>query len=131
MSVVKLNPVDGLPELKGRKIVTERQKARAAKRARRFVMVGWGELAAACRAIETDRATRLLMALYLHRNLSKIRNGWIAPDQKDLVALGLNDRNLYRDVAKLEAAGVVEVQHRSGKRPLLRLVDCSQGEAAL
>ena len=44
MSVVKFNPVDGLPEWKGRKVVTERQKARVAKRAGRFIMIDWGDL---------------------------------------------------------------------------------------
>ena len=82
MSVVKLNPVDGLPEWKGRKVVTERQKALAAKRARRFVMIGWGELVTSCRTMGTDRVTRLLMVLCLHRNLSKNSNGWIVPEQK-------------------------------------------------
>jgi DNA-binding transcriptional ArsR family regulator len=123
MSVVKLNPVDGLPEWKGKRVVTPRQKARAEKRARRFVMVGWGEVASACRVAGTDRATRLLMVLYLHRNLSKNRDGWIAPEQKDLIAIGIGDSNLSKDVAKLEALGLVEVQRRPGKRPLLRLAD--------
>jgi DNA-binding transcriptional ArsR family regulator len=119
--VVKLNPIDGLPEWKGRRVVTERQKARAAKRARRFVMVEWGELTAAFRTAGTDRATRLLAVLYLHRNLSKNASGWIAPDQKDLIAIAIADSHLSRTVAKLEALGLVEVQRRPGKRPLLRL----------
>jgi DNA-binding transcriptional ArsR family regulator len=122
MSVVELNPVDGLPEFKGRKVVSDRQKLRAEKRAHRFVMVGWGELAAACQAVDADRAVRLLMVLYLHRKLSRSRDGWTLPEQKDLAALGIADRNLGRDVAKLEALGLVEVKRRPGKRPLLRLV---------
>jgi hypothetical protein len=39
------------------------------------------------------------------------------------------DGNLYRDVARLEALGLVQVQRRPGKRPLLRLVDQEHGDA--
>ena len=58
MSVVKLNPVDGLPEWKGRKVVTERQKARVAKRAGRFIMIDWGDLVRGLRILGAGRATR-------------------------------------------------------------------------
>jgi hypothetical protein len=131
MSVVPLNPVDGLPEWKGRKVVTERQRQRAAKRARRFVMVEWGFLVSALNALKCGRAQRLFFVLLLHRNLRMTRtnDGWIDPAQKDLIAANLADRNLYKAVASLKRAGVIEVQRRPGKRPLLRLTDKSQEPA--
>jgi hypothetical protein len=131
MSVVPLNPVDGLPEWKGRKVTTERQKARAAKRARRFVMVEWGFLVSALTALKCGRAQRLFFVLLLHRNLRTTRtnDGWVDPAQKDLIAANLADRNLYKAVASLERAGVIEVRRRPGKRPLLRLIDKPQEPA--
>ena len=125
MSVVKLNPVDGLPEFtKVRKVVTERQRARAAKRARRFIMVEWGELVRLLRVLGAGRAVRLLFALWLHQGLNKTRRNddWIEVDQKDLIALDLSDSNLSKATYQLETLGLVEVQRRPGKRPLLRLI---------
>jgi hypothetical protein len=124
MSVVELNPVDGLPEWKGRKVITERQKARAAERARRFVMAEWGWLAKTLCAVNADRATRLLMVLVLHEKLQRTKraDGWIEIVQHDLAAMKIADDHLSRDIGKLETRGIVEVQRRPGKRPLLRLV---------
>ena len=125
MSVVKLNPVDGLPEFtKVRKVVTERQRARAAKRARQFIMVEWGELVRLLRVLGAGRAVRLLFALWLHQGLNKTRRNddWIEVDQKDLIALDLSDSNLSKATYQLETLGLVEVQRRPGKRPLLRLI---------
>jgi hypothetical protein len=120
----EIDPVDGLPVWMGRKVEPEWRKKRAAKRARRFVTVGWGELVPALHALKIGRAGRLLFVLYLHRNLTKAKanGGWIELVRHDLVAVGLADKHLCRDVAKLEAFGLVEVQRRSEKRPLLRLV---------
>jgi hypothetical protein len=42
MAAVEIDPIDGLPAWKGRKVATELQKRRAAKRACRFVMAEWG-----------------------------------------------------------------------------------------
>jgi hypothetical protein len=124
MSAAKLNPVDGLPEWKGRRVITEREKARTTKRARRFVMVGWGELVPIMVRLKFTRASRLLFVLLLHRNLQRVghRDGWVRLERKDLASVGLADSNLTKAVAKLETAGLVEVQRRPGKRPLIRLV---------
>ena len=73
MSVVKLNPVDGLPEWEGRKVVTERRKATRGKTRPRFVMVEWGWLAKTLRVVDADRATRLLMVLLLHEKLRRTK----------------------------------------------------------
>jgi hypothetical protein len=127
MSVVKLNPVDGLPEWKGRKIVTERQRRRAARRAQRFIMVEWGYLLSKLEALKLGRTQRLFFVLLLHQNLQKAQasNGWIMLERKDLAAAGIADSNLYKAVANLEALGLIEAQRRPGRRPLLRLIDNS------
>ena len=118
------DPVDGLPAWKGRKVVPEWRKRRTAKRGRRFVMVEWGQLAPALRALGTDRATRLFLVLHLLRRLlCAKRTGWVELVRHDLEAAGLADGHLTRAVVKLEALGLVEVQRRPGKRPLLRLID--------
>jgi hypothetical protein len=124
MGDIKLNRVDGLPEWKGRKVETELQKRRAAKRARRFVMIEWGDLVPALHALDTDRATRLLLLLLLQDKLQRVRtkNGWIELVKHDLEAVDLADSNLTKWVVKLETLGLIEVQRRLGKRPLLRLI---------
>lgn len=118
--------VDDLPDwaIPGRKVESEWRKKRAAKRARRFVMVGWGELASDMQAVGTDRATRLLMLLYLYARLQRVKTGggWIELALHDLATVGLADKNFHRVVEQLETAGRIEVRRRPGKRPLVKLV---------
>ena len=84
----------------------------------------WGWTTKALCAVDTDRATRLLVVLSLHEKLrqTKRSHGWIELVRHDLVAIGIADGHLGRAVAKLETLGLVEVQRRPGKRPLLRLI---------
>jgi hypothetical protein len=125
---------DDLPDwaVKGRPVEPEWRKRRNAKRARRFVMIGWAELAPALCALGTDKATRLLLVLHLHERLQRARtnDGWIDLLLHDLKATELADGHLNRAVAKLERFGRVEVRRRSGKRPLLRLVKANGGGMA-
>jgi hypothetical protein len=125
MSVVEVNPVDGLPEWKGRQIVTPRQKARAEKRGRRFVLASWDLLVPAMHAMGCSRAQRLFFTLLLHRKLQRVQaqGGWVLIKLTDLKAVGLADSNFTKAVAHLEKLGLIEVQRRPGKRPLLRLID--------
>jgi hypothetical protein len=116
-----LNPVDGLPEWRGRRVVTELEKRRAAKRARRFVLVDWGVLAPAMQTMGTDRATRLYLVLHLHAKLRRTTDGWVKLPPKDLAEVGLADGNFNRAVTKLERLGLVETRRSTGRRPLLRL----------
>jgi hypothetical protein len=117
---------DDLPDwaIRGRSIEPEWRKKRAARRARRFVMVSWEDLTVVARTLGMDRASRLFFLLCLRNKLTRTRSadGWIELALHDLAALDLADRNLGRVVARLERVGLVEVQRRSGKRPLLRLV---------
>jgi hypothetical protein len=124
MAAVEIDPIDGLPAWKGRKVTTARRQRLQAKRASRFVMAEWGWLAPALCTLRADRATRLLLVLCLHTKLRRVadRAGWVELAQHDLKAVGLADDNLSRVVARLEALELVEVQRRPGKRPLLRLV---------
>jgi hypothetical protein len=123
--VVELNPVDGLPEWKGRVVVTARQKARAARRARRFVIIEWDSLISTMNILRFGRAQRLFFVLGLHRKLqmTQAQDGWLQLERADLIAAGLADCNFTKAVVRLERAGLIEVQRRPGKRPLLRLVD--------
>jgi hypothetical protein len=124
MNETTLNPVDGLPEWKGRPVTTEVAKRRAAKRSRRFVMVGWSELATSLCAYGADQPTRLLMVIHLQARLQRTvaKRGWTELVHADLHSVGLVSCNLSKAVAKLEQAGVIEVRRRPGKRPLVRLV---------
>ena len=125
MSVGKLNPVDGLPEWKGRRVITERQRLRAERRARRFVMVEWGELVAIMTKLGLVRHVRLTFVLLLHRKMqaTQTNDGWVELKRADLVDVGLADSNFSKATFQLEALGLVEVQRRPGKRPLLRLIE--------
>jgi hypothetical protein len=51
-----------------------------------------------------------------------MNGGWVELVRHDLAVAALADSNLYKAVAELEALGLVEVQRRRGKRPLLRLI---------
>jgi DNA-binding transcriptional ArsR family regulator len=86
--------------IKGRKVEPEWRKRRKAKR---------------------DRYLVLLLQRKLQR--TQRADGWIELIRHRLEAVGLADSNLYKIVAKLEKAGLVEVQRRPGKRPLLRLAE--------
>ena len=107
----------------GTPVVPEWRKRRDAKRARHFVMIEWGTLATDMHTLGMDRTSRLYLVLHLRARLrtTRTRDGWIELVRHELAAAGLADGNLSRDVATLEAAGLVEVRRRSGKRPLLRL----------
>jgi hypothetical protein len=109
----------------GKAVEPEWRKRREAKRADRYVIIILRELLPALSALKVDKATRLFWAICLHRKLTKAtsRGGWVDVPQHDLVSFGLHDSNYYKTVAKLERLGLVEVQRRPGKRPLLRLLE--------
>ena len=103
-----------LPDLaiKGRRVEPEWRKRRQVKRNRRFVKVDWGELAPTLVQLKTDHAVRLLNVLYLRRNLTTVKasDGWIELVRHELETVELLGGHLNRAVARLERAGVVEVQ---------------------
>ena len=117
--------VNELPDwaIPGKAVEPEWRKRRDAKRAARYVMVSLRELLPALAILKTDKATRLFLAACLHRKLTKVtsRSGWLEISRYDLASFGLYDSNYYKTVAKLETLGLIEVQRRPGKRPLLRL----------
>jgi hypothetical protein len=121
--MVMAMPFDGWPpedDLRIRRVVTTAQRRRA-KRAQMFLRVPWSQLAEEMRAVGTDRATRLLAVLHLQNALDEPRDGWVKLRPSLLKAVGLADDNFNRAVARLERGGLVKVEKRAGKRPLLRL----------
>jgi hypothetical protein len=95
------------------------------RRQQRFVLVPWGQLAAQMKALRVSPSGRLLMVLHLQKNLDATRadDGWIVPRNSILAEVDLAHRNFSRVLAQLEAAGLIEVQRRPGKRSKVRLVD--------
>ena len=128
--LAKLNPVDGLPEWKGRKVVTERQKGRVARHAHRFVMVEWNELVTIMTKLRFVRHARLMFVLLLHqkKRATQTNGGWVELKRADLADVRLADSNFSKATFQLEKLGLIEVQRRPGKRPLLRLADNSSPE---
>jgi hypothetical protein len=111
--------------IKGRVVRLGWRKRREAKRARRFITVGWAELTTAMYALRIGRVARLYLTLHLHARLktTQTRDGWIELFKHELDAAGLADSHLSRDVTRLESVGLIEVQRRLGKRPLVRLIE--------
>ena len=101
-------------------IVTRRRRER---RAKRCLVVGWDETAAALVRLRVDYPMRLWLVLQLQTKLDQPRDGWIKPRRHllDQVELPLHVRNV---VTSLEHAGLIEVQRRvsnanwRGWRPL-------------
>jgi transposase-like protein len=122
--VLAIKNMGGESEVAWRAVLDDLLARGLAKRARRFVMAEWGWLASALCTLRADRATRLLLVLCLHVKLQRVadRAGWVELAQHDRKAVGLADSHLCRVVTKLETLGIVEVQRRPGKRPLLRLI---------
>jgi DNA-binding transcriptional ArsR family regulator len=110
-------------ELPTRKVETPAHRRRRRQRGKFFVPASqWLEVAAALSRVSTSRAALLW---HLLRMQSKIEEeGWLVPRLSFLVEAGLGDRKARsRAVVELEQAGLVEVRRRSGKLPLLRLVE--------
>jgi hypothetical protein len=90
-------------------------------------MIGLHQLLPALATMKVSKALRLFLAMCLQQKWRKTRDGWIDIPRHDLISFDLDDRNYYRVVAQLEMLGLVEVNRRQGKRPLLRFL--TNGEA--
>jgi hypothetical protein len=100
--------------------VRNRQRERATAL---FLRIRWGELTSALKQITTDRSTRLWLALVMTRMLDKSGpDDWLVPRQWALRDLGIDGPHYSVALARLERQGVIEVDRRSGKRALVRLV---------
>ena len=98
--------------------VTRRRRAR---RAQRYLQIGWDDTAAAAVRLNTDHTTRLWLVLQLQTALERPEDGWIKPRRQLLDQIELPHR--IRDILiRLERAGLVEVQRQPNKRALVKLV---------
>jgi hypothetical protein len=113
------------PSLERRRQI-EKDKAKRRKEqtlSRWYFRLSWYDLAKDMRLLATDKATRLLFVVRWQTRVEKPRGGWVLPKQQLLDALELSGKHHHRAVDRLERLGMVEVQRRSGKRPLLRFID--------
>ena len=109
---------------KRRAVRGEKAKARKVRALSRwYVRLSWHELARAMQSLSTDRATRLWLLVKWQTRVEKSDDGWLLPKRQILAALELVGPNYGIVVNRLEERGLVEVQRRPGKQPLLRLID--------
>ena len=96
-------------------------RARAARREAQFIKgplpLGW--LAKAARAGHPQALPVLLALKY---KTDTLRQPWVKPPATVLRLLGVDKDARSRAIAALERAGLVQVQRRRGRRPLVRLV---------
>jgi hypothetical protein len=75
--------------------------------------------------MNADHTARLWLAVQLQTKLELPKDGWIKPRRQFLDQIGL-PHSIRDVVARLERAGLIEVQRHPNKRALVRLVS-SQG----
>jgi hypothetical protein len=104
-----------------RKVETASHGQRKQRRAGLFVpAIPWLELTAALSRLSTSRAAALWLMLTLQSKLEG--GGWLKPRLSLLQEAGLADRKTRsRAISELERAGLVDVERRKGKAPLVRL----------
>jgi hypothetical protein len=85
--------------------------------------IGW--IAAALRSGDS-RALPVLLALKYEADAS--RENWIKPPAMVLQDLGIDRMARSRAIVALERAGLIEVQRRPGRPPLVRLASWKEGE---
>jgi DNA-binding transcriptional ArsR family regulator len=105
------------------------RKSHARRKRSRFVKgplpLAWIGAAVRC---GDPRALPVLLALKAKADAG--RETWIKPPATMLQALGVERMARSRAVAALERAGLIEVQRRRGRPPLVRLVPWKDGELA-
>ena len=108
-------PDDAIPV---RRVPSPRSKT---KRAREFVKgplpLAWIEAAARC---GHAKALPLLLALKFRSDASG--EAWVKPPMAVLERLGIARMDRSRAIAALERTGLIEVQRRRGRPPLVRLL---------
>ena len=90
---------------------------------RLYIKLSWYQLATGMNALSTDRSTRLWLLLKWQTRVQGPSYGWVEPTMYMLDALKLSGSHYNLVVNRLEKLGMVEVQRRQSKRPLLRLVE--------
>src|SRR3954447_5909769 len=96
-------------------------RARAAKREAQFIkgplLLGW-----VAKAARAGHPQALPVLLALKYKTDTLRQPWVKPPAAVLRLLGVDKDARSRAIAALERAGLVEVQGRRGRPPLVRLV---------
>jgi DNA-binding transcriptional ArsR family regulator len=96
-------------------------RARAARREAQFIKgplpLGWVATAA-----KAGHPLALPVLLALKYKADTVRQPWVKPPAAVLRLLGVDKDARSRALAALERAGLVEVQRRRGRPPLVRLV---------
>src|SRR3954465_3511596 len=95
--------------------------ARAARREAQFIKgplpLGW-----VARAAQAGHPQALPVLLALRYKTDILRQPWVKPPAAVLRLLGVDKDARSRAIAAMERAGLVQVQRRPGRPPLLRLV---------
>jgi len=85
--------------------------------------MGWIEKAAPL----PGRAWQLACALWFEAHCAKGKPATVQPTRRTLLRFGLSTRStLYRAVDALEGAGLIRVEARRGKRPLVTILPVKQ-----
>src|SRR3954454_17909205 len=96
-------------------------RARAARREAQFIKgplpLGW-----VARAVKAGHPHALPVLLALKCKTDTLRQPWVQPPATVLRLLGVDKDARSRAIAALERAGLVQVQRRKGRPPLVRLV---------
>src|SRR3954454_5911626 len=96
-------------------------RARAAKREAQFIKgplpLDWG-----AKAARAGHRHALPVLLALRYKTDTLRQPWVKPPAAVLRLLGVDKDARSRAIAALERAGLVQVQRRRGRPPLVRLV---------
>lgn len=88
------------------------------------VPMGWAERAAAL----PGRAWHLACALWFDANCSRGKPATVQPTRRTLLRFGLSSRpTLYRALDVLEGAGLIRVETRDGRRPLVTILPVPKG----
>jgi hypothetical protein len=110
-------------EIRGRKVEMAWEKRRRERKTRRYLHVAWPDLVRVVAGVlEVEQALRLWLVVTFQSTMEKPRDGWVTPRRSLLAEMGLAHKHFDEVVGRLEHKGLVEVQRRRGKRPLLRLI---------
>src|SRR3954470_13333396 len=102
--------------------------ARAARREAQFIK-GPRRLGGVAGAAQAGRPQALPLLLALRYKTNILRQPWVKPPAAVLRLLGVDKDARSRAIAALERAGLVQVQRRRGRPPLVRLVPPIKGDA--
>ena len=105
----------------GRVVENSVTRRRRERREQRYLDINWDTTAVAMVRMNADHAARLWLVIQLQTRLERPADGWVKPRRQLLDQIELP--HSIRDViARLERAGLIEVQRHPNKRALVRLL---------